>query len=306
MNDTTLSHDRSVLKATGEVETVSPLLRRLICPNPGPFTFTGTCTYIAGRGQVTVIDPGPANDDHLSALLRALDGETVEAIAVTHTHIDHSPLARALQAKTGAKIIGCAAHIEIRNDASGRLDASHDLDYAPDLLMRDGDTFEGAGYALQAIATPGHASNHLCFALPQENTLLCGDHVMAWSTTIVAPPDGQMSDYMASLEKLGARDEAIFWPGHGAPVLEPQRYCGALAHHRRQREHSIIEAVATQPDTIPGLVERIYKGLDARLKPAAALSVLAHLEDLVARGIVDAVSHDAKGPATMQARYSKA
>lgn len=306
MNDLTLNHDRSVLKATGEVETLSPLLRRMICPNPGPFTFTGTCTYIAGRGTVTVIDPGPVNDEHLTALLRALDGESVEAIAVTHTHIDHSPLAPALQDKTGAKIIGCAAHVEIRNDASGRLDASHDLDYAPDLLMGDGDVFEGAGYTLQAIATPGHASNHLCFALPQDNALLCGDHVMAWSTTIVAPPDGQMSDYMTSLEKLGARGESVFWPGHGAPVLDPQCYCRALAHHRRQREHSIIAAIATQPDRIPGLVDRIYKGLDERLKPAAALSVLAHLEDLVARGIIDSVNDGGKGPATMQALYTKA
>jgi len=296
-----LTHDRTVLKASGACDDVSPLVRRLICPNPGPFTFTGTCSYIIGRGAVCIVDPGPANSDHLAALLRAIDGETLEAIAVTHTHIDHSPLARALQQKTGAKIIGCAAHVEIRNDASGRLDASHDLDYAPDAEMRDGDVFEGTGYSLAAIATPGHASNHLCFALPQDNALLCGDHVMAWSTTIVAPPDGQMSDYMTSLDKLAKRPEAVFYPGHGAPVLDPQRYCRALAHHRRQREHSIIEAVTRQPDAIPALVDRIYTGLDERLKKAAALSVLAHLEDLVARGIVDA-----GGAVTMEATFRKA
>ncbi len=185
-----LVHDRTVLKSNGVADALSPLVRRLIAPNPGPFTFTGTCSYIVGRGRVTIVDPGPDNDEHLAALLRAVEGETVDAIAITHTHVDHSPLTAKLKAATGAKIIGCAAHVEIRNDASGRLDASHDLAYAPGAEMRDGDIFEGAGYSLTAIATPGHASNHLCFAIAEDDSLLCGDHVMAWSPTrnaIAAP-----------------------------------------------------------------------------------------------------------------------
>lgn len=301
MADTDLVHDRTLLKASGVPDQLSPLVRRLISPNPGPFTFTGTCSYIIGTGRVVIVDPGPDNEDHLAALLAAVKDETVDAIAVTHTHRDHSPLARALKKATGARIIGCQAHREITNDSSGRLDASHDLEHVPDQAMNDGDTYDGAGFALQAIATPGHASNHLCFAITGDDALLCGDHVMAWSTTIVAPPDGRMSDYMASLDKLAKRAERIFYPGHGAPVNQPQRYCRALAHHRRIREQSIIEGLTAKPDTIPGLVERIYVGLDARLKNAAALSVLAHMEDLVARGIIDA-----GGPATLQARYQKA
>jgi glyoxylase-like metal-dependent hydrolase (beta-lactamase superfamily II) len=295
-----LVHDRTVLRSNGVADALSPLVRRLIAPNPGPFTFTGTCSYIIGRGRVTIVDPGPDNDEHLAALLRAVEGETVDAIAITHTHVDHSPLTAKLKAATGAKIIGCAAHVEIRNDASGRLDASHDLAYAPDAEMRDGDIFEGAGYSLTAIATPGHASNHLCFAIAEDDSLLCGDHVMAWSTTIVAPPDGQMSDYMTSLDKLAKRSERVFHPGHGATVADPQRYCRALAHHRRQREHSILNALAAHEDTIAGLVERIYVGLDDRLKKAAALSVLAHMEDLVARGLADA-----GGAATLDAHYRR-
>lgn len=300
MSNTDLVHDRTLLKATGQPDVLSPLLRRLIAPNPSPFTFTGTCTYIVGRGKVAIVDPGPESTEHLEAMLKAIDGETLEAIVITHTHRDHSPGARALKAATGARIVGCAPHAEIRNDASGRLDASHDLDYAPDQVMKDGDVHEGAGFTLEAVHTPGHASNHLCFALRDENAMLCGDHVMAWSTTIVAPPDGVMSDYMASLDKLVARDESVFYPGHGAPVEEPRRYMRALGHHRRLREQAILREIGRNASGIPALVERIYVGLDERLKKAAALSVLAHLEDLVLRDIVDA-----GGPATMEAVYSR-
>ena len=299
MADNDLVHNRSPL-AAGVVEQVSPLLRRLVAPNPSPFTFTGTCSYIVGQGRVAIVDPGPENEEQLAALLKAVEGESVSHIVVTHTHRDHSPGARALRAASGAPIFGCARHVPIKDDASGRLDASHDLDHMPDQEMRDGDVLRGDGFTLEAIHTPGHASNHLCFGLAQENALLSGDHVMAWSTSIVAPPDGVMSDYMASLEKLRGRDDRIYWPGHGGPVTEPQRYLRALLHHRRQREISILNRLSEGESEIGPLVEKIYEGLDPRLKPAAALSMLAHLEDLTARGIVAA-----DGPATLNARYRK-
>jgi glyoxylase-like metal-dependent hydrolase (beta-lactamase superfamily II) len=299
MSENDLTHDRTRL-ASGDLQQVSPLVRRLIAPNPSPFTFTGTCTYIVGRGKVAVVDPGPESEDQLAAILKAVDGETISHIVVTHTHRDHSPGARALKAATGAKIYGCARHIPIENDASGRLDASHDLDHLPDHEMHDGDRLEGAGFSLAAVHTPGHASNHLCFALPQENALLSGDHVMAWSTTIVAPPDGAMHAYMKSLDKLRARDDVIYWPGHGGPVLDPQRYVRALAHHRRQREVSILNRLAAGDTDIATIVETIYEGLDPRLKLAAALSVLAHMEDMVNRGVVAC-----DGPATLVANYRK-
>lgn len=301
MSEPELVHDRTPLKATGLPEELSPLVRRLVAPNPSPFTFTGTCTYIIGRGRVAIVDPGPTSAEHLAAMLAAIAGETLEAIFVTHTHRDHAPGAKALKEATGAAIVGCAPHVPIRDDSSGRLDASHDMDYAPDVVMADGDVHAVAGFMLEAVHTPGHASNHLCFALREENTLFCGDHVMAWSTTIVAPPDGAMGDYMASLEKLGRRDEAVFYPGHGAPLTQPRAYMRALAHHRRRREQAILREIAREGLAIPALVDRIYVGLDERLKQAAALSVLAHLEDLVARAEVDA-----GGPATMEAIYRSA
>ena len=292
-----IPHDRQALPA-GQVVELSPLTRRLIAPNGGPFTFTGTCSYIVGRGRVAVIDPGPDEAAHVDALLAATRGETIAHIVVTHTHRDHSPGARLLRDLTGAPIIGCARHVPIAHSTSGRLDASHDLDHVPDQLMVDGDTFDGDGFTLTAIHTPGHASNHLCFALNEEKSLFSGDHVMAWSTSIVAPPDGVMSDYMASLDRLRARDDVIFWPGHGGPVREPGRYMRALASHRRLRESAIVGAVGAGERTIPAIVARIYDGLDPRLTNAAGLSVLAHLEDLVARGRVRV-----DGPATLTAIY---
>ena len=284
-----IPYDRRVDAQPGELRQLTPLVRRLIAPNGGPFTFTGTCTYIVGRGRVAVIDPGPDNGAHHAALLGALQGESVAHIMVTHTHRDHSPGARALQAATGAPVIGCAPHFAARELAQGEshmLDAANDLDYAPDRILGDGEAIDGDGYSLAALATPGHTMNHLCLALAQENALFSGDHVMAWSTSIVAPPDGAMGAYMESLEKLRGRPEAVYWPGHGGPVNEPQRFVRALIHHRRQREVSILNCLAQGPRAIPQIVERIYENLDARLKGAAALSVFAHLEDLCARGLV--------------------
>ncbi|WP_407524769.1 MBL fold metallo-hydrolase [Methylobacterium oryzisoli] len=272
---------------SGRPETVSPLVRRLVCPNPGPFTHSGTCTYIVGRGRVAVIDPGPDSSAHAEALRAALDGETVAAILVTHTHRDHSPGARGLQAATGAPILGCGPHRAARALQSGeqnRLDAAGDRDHRPDREMREGDSVDGPGWTLTALETPGHTMNHLAFTLPEDQALFSGDHVMGWSTSIVAPPDGAMGPYMASLDRLKGRPETVYWPGHGGPVRDPQRFVRALAHHRRAREAAILDRLSAGERTIPALVAAIYRGLDPALTGAAALSVYAHLEDLVARG----------------------
>ena len=264
---------------------VSPMVRRLVAPNASPFTFNGTCTYIVGQGQVAIVDPGPDDDSHLSALLAAVEGERVETILITHTHRDHVGGVKKLRSATGARVVGAAPFVA-RGDGSAGLDSSHALDYSPDKVLADGERWRGSGYTIETIATPGHCSNHLCFALPEEGALLSGDHVMAWSTSVVAPPDGSMRAYMASLDKLRGRSEAIYWPGHGGPVLEPQRYVRALIHHRRQRELSILKALADGPQTIPALVAKIYVGLNPSLTRAAGLSTLAHLEDLSERGRV--------------------
>ena len=283
-----IPYDRSADAKPGEMTRLSPLVRRLIAPNGGPFTFTGTCTYIVGAGDVAVIDPGPDNAAHVARLLDALKGERVKTIVITHTHRDHSPAAAALKAATGARITGCAPHFQARGLNAGEsnmLEGSNDLSYAPDHVMADGETLRGDGFTLTALATPGHTMNHLCFALPEERALFSGDHVMAWSTSIVAPPDGAMGPYMASLDRLRGRDEEIYWPGHGGPVREPQRFVRALAHHRRQREASILTRLAAGDATIAAIVAKIYDGLDPRLTGAAALSVFAHLEDMTQRGL---------------------
>jgi len=280
---------------------LSPLVRRIVANNPGPITFTGTCSYIVGHGQVAIIDPGPDLSDHVEALLRAVRGETVTHVLVSHTHKDHSPAARAIKAATGALIVGCSAHRNARPLAVGEIntsEASSDKEHVPDQELKEGDVVEGPGWRLQAVETPGHMANHLAFALPQENALFSADHVMAWATSVVAPPDGSMSDYMASLEKLRQRDETIYWPGHGGPVLDPQRFVRALAHHRRQREASILNRLAAGDRQIPEIVRAIYQGLAPGLVRAAGLSVFAHLEDLVARGVVAT-----DGPPSLESQY---
>lgn len=272
----------------GRTETVAPLIRRRVAGNGGPFTASGTCSYVVGRGRVAVIDPGPDDPAHVEALLADLSGETVDVIAVTHTHRDHSPGARLLAARTGAPIVGCGPHRAARALAEGEvppLDASADRAHAPGRVMAEGDSVSGAGWTLVAIETPGHTMNHLAFALPEAGALFSGDHVMAWSTTIVAPPDGQMRAYMASLDKLRRRSEATYWPGHGGPVRDPARFVRRLAAHRRQREAAIRARLAAGDAGIREIVAAIYQGLDPRLRGAAALSVFAHLEDLVARGL---------------------
>jgi glyoxylase-like metal-dependent hydrolase (beta-lactamase superfamily II) len=271
---------------SGVVTQVAPRVRRLIAPNPSAFTFTGTCAYIVGEGDVAILDPGPNDDAHLDALLAAVARERVAYIIITHTHRDHSALAGRLRAATGAPIVGARPHAARPGASGGGLDAAHDLGYAPDAVLNDGERIGFGGAALTAIATPGHSANHLVFAFEAEDALFSGDHVMAWSTSVVAPPDGSMHDYMASLEKLRAREERIYWPGHGGPVRDPARYLRGLIGHRRQREAMILSRLETGPMTIPEIVAKVYSGLDPRLVGAAGLSTLAHLEDLISRGLV--------------------
>jgi glyoxylase-like metal-dependent hydrolase (beta-lactamase superfamily II) len=281
--------DKSFDLPPGQVEQVRPGVRRILCNNPGPFTFKGTVSYIVGQGNVAVIDPGPADEAHLAALLDAVRGETVTHIVITHTHRDHSPNAAPLKAATGARTFGEGPHRAARPLNIGeapRLESGGDSTFVPDTALADGDVVEGEGWRLEAITTPGHAANHMAFGLGGTDVLFSGDHVMAWSTPVVAPPDGAMGDYMASLEKLARRPETTYFPGHGGAVSDAPQFVAQYIRHRRAREDSILHRLAKGESDIPTLVRAIYIGLDPRLLKAAGLSVLAHLEDLVTRGKV--------------------
>lgn len=269
-----------------EVEQVHPLVRRLLAPNPSPFTYTGTQTYIVGTGAVAVVDPGPDLAEHVDAILAATQSETVAAILCTHTHRDHSPASRPLAAATGAPITGCAP-LALEDDGP-RADAAFDFDYRPDRILADGETLAEDGWTLRAVATPGHTSNHLCFALGESGALFTGDHVMGWSTTVVSPPDGDMSLYMESLELLLGRDDRIYFPAHGPAVDNPHAHVRALIDHRHLRERQILTSLAEGEGRIPAMVESIYADIDPRLFPAAGRSVLAHLVDLERRRCVHA------------------
>jgi glyoxylase-like metal-dependent hydrolase (beta-lactamase superfamily II) len=281
--------NRTLNLAPGVVDPVVPGVRRVLVNNPGPFTFKGTLSYIVGRGKVAIIDPGPADAAHAAALLDAVRGETVTHIIVTHTHRDHSPGAAALKAATGAPTFGEGPHRLSRDlfiGETARLDAGGDLDFVPDRRIAGGDVIEGDGFALEAIATPGHTANHLAFALKGTDVLFSGDHVMGWSTSIVAPPDGCMSDYMASLHRVAARPETVYLAGHGDVIRDAPDFVVKYIAHRHGREASILHRLGKGETDIPTLVRTIYIGLDPRLAGAAALSTLAHLEDLTARGLV--------------------
>ena len=273
-------------------EQVSPLIRRVLAHNPSPFSYTGTQTYIVGSDDVAVIDPGPLGDDpaHVEALIRILDGERIVAIMCTHTHRDHSPAAAPLAAATGAPVIGCAPLV--LEDDGPRADASFDATYVPDRILADGESVSGPGWTLTAVATPGHTSNHLCFALAQEKALFSGDHVMGWSTSVVSPPDGDMAAYMRSLALLMERDDEVYYAAHGAPIENPRRLVRGMMGHRKQREGQILRLLDAGVGHIPDMVASMYKGVDKRLHPAAGRSVLAHLIDLRERGVVTGAGED--------------
>ena len=264
------------------IEQVEPAIARVLAHNPSAFTFFGTQTYLAGEEQVVVIDPGPDLPDHVAAIVAGVAGRRVVAIACTHTHRDHSPASRALAAATGAPIVGCAP---LAVDSVGpRADASFDFDYCPDRVLGDGEAIMIEGEPLTAVATPGHTSNHLCFAW--RGALFTGDHVMGWSTTVVVPPDGDMGEYMASLHKLRAREDRIYYPAHGPAVVKPQQLVRGMIGHRMQRERQILTRLGAGDRTVSEIVAAAYPGLDPRLIPAAGGSVTAHLMDLERRGVV--------------------
>lgn len=299
-----LEFNRRFEPRTGEAVAVAPGVRRVTAPNAGPFTFHGTNTFLIGRNSLAVLDPGPADPGHIDALVRAIEGARVSHILVSHTHRDHSPGARLLQARTGGTIIAEGLHRPARprpGDEALQLETGADVEFAPDTVISDGDMLEVPGYRLQALATPGHTANHLAFALLGTGILFSGDHVMGWSTTVVAPPDGAMADYMASLDPLLERPEQTYFPAHGGAIGDAHSYVRALRAHRRMREAAILEGLRRGDRTIADLVGRVYQGLDPRLTGAAALSTLAHLEDLVARGLACA-----EKPATLNGRYRAA
>ncbi|HKD22056.1 MAG TPA: MBL fold metallo-hydrolase [Rhizomicrobium sp.] len=278
--------DRKFDVPAGDDVALTPLLHRVLAPNPGPFTFKGTGVYIVGKKDVAVIDPGPDIPAHIEALKHALAGRHLRHILVTHTHSDHSPAAKALKEWSGAKTYAFGPHGSGKAEEGVKVEEGGDMDFVPDVLVRDGETIAGDGYTFECVFTPGHTSNHMCFALREEKALFTGDHVMGWSTTVVTPPDGDMAAYMASLRKLRARDDAILWPTHGGPVREPGPFLDAYIAHRLEREMQIVTSLADGVDTIPEIVARLYADVDKRLHPAAARSVLAHLIQLTQEGRV--------------------
>lgn len=282
---TKLEFDRHFNVAPGMVERISPLVRRVLCNNPSPFTFKGTSTFIVGHGQVAIIDPGPADETHLAALLAAVRGETVSHILVTHSHADHSPLANKLMAATGARTHAFGP-VEAASGVGPRLDDGIDHSFTPDVRLADGNVIEMPGWTVEAIFTPGHMSNHMSFALHQEKTLFVGDHVMAWATSVVAPPDGNMGQYMNSLRLLIGRDDQLYLPTHGPARPDPKPLARAYLAHRKMREAAILNRLRSGDRHIGQIVRAIYADVDPGLHGAAALSTLAHVEHLIEQGQV--------------------
>jgi glyoxylase-like metal-dependent hydrolase (beta-lactamase superfamily II) len=269
----------------GRVEQVSPLVRRIIANNPGPFTFTGTGVYIIGHGDVCVIDPGPDLADHFEALKAALAAETISHVLVTHSHMDHSPLAHPLARWAGCSVLA-SGEISVPGDSEVRMEAGDDARFRPDAALSDGTLIEGQGWTIEAIATPGHTSGHICYALLEENCLFSGDHIMGWSTTVISPPDGDMDDYLTSLEKIAARNFTTIWPTHGPPITEPKPFVDAYIAHRLDREAQIIAQLEAGQTKIKEFVPIMYANVDSRLWPAACHSVMAHVARLVKNGQV--------------------
>ncbi|WP_225010040.1 MBL fold metallo-hydrolase [Novosphingobium percolationis] len=288
------SLDDSSTWNTGLAVELEPLVRRVLAPNPSPYTFTGTQTYLVGRGrEIAVIDPGPQGtgaaghadtngEGHVEAIIKAAGDARIVAILCTHTHRDHSPAALPLAAATGAAIIGCAPLVLA--DDGPRADAAFDPTYKPDRVLVDGERLAGDGWTIEAVATPGHTSNHLCYSVVETGALFTGDHVMGWSTSVVSPPDGDMGAYMASLQKLQEREDKVYYPAHGPQIDNPRQFVRGMMGHRRQRERQIVKLLEEAPHEIPAMVAAMYKGLDPRLTGAAGRSVLAHLVDLERQG----------------------
>ena len=270
----------------GRCDTLSPLIRRVVAPNPGPFTYTGTGVYIIGHGEVAVLDPGPVDPRHIEALDAALDGERVTHVFVTHHHADHSPMAHPLAEKHGAKVYGFGPQNTAPAGGEVRLEAGDDVGFQPDIEIEDGQVFSGQGWTIEALHTPGHTSNHVCYALTEENTLFSGDHVMGWSTSVISPPDGDMGDYLEQLARIRDRDFDRLWPTHGPSIDEPRPFIQAYLDHRLQREVQILEQIASGRTGVRDMVEGMYADIDKRLHPAAAHSVLAHLIHMVKTGRV--------------------
>ncbi len=288
--------------AHGEVVKLADGIQRVTAPNESAFTFRGTNTYILGEESVAVIDPGPIIDSHFDLLLRALKGRKVSHILVTHTHMDHSPLAKKLQEKTGAPMLAEGIHRASRELHLGEinlLDAAGDRDFKPDHILSEGEIVTGDGWKLETVLTPGHAKNHACFALVGRQMLFSGDHVMGWATSIVAPPDGSMSDYMSSLSKMVERSETIYFPGHGGRLEKAPEFVRALRAHRKMRETAVLSRIRAGDETIPEIVKVIYKDTDPRFHGAAGLSVFAHIEDLVQQGRIIC-----DGPPSLNSRYT--
>ena len=292
----------------GVLETVAPSVRRVVARNPSPFTFHGTGTYVVGHGQVAVIDPGPALDEHIEALARGLHGETVTHVLVTHTHRDHSPGCALLRRFTPAPTCGFGPHGSGRPKAGEEaevVEEGADFEFEPDIAVRDGDVIEGDGFSFECVYTPGHTSNHMCYRLREERALFCGDHVMGWSTTIVSPPDGHMGTYIASLERLLDCDDRTYWPTHGAPIRDPKPYVRSLIEHRRLRARQVETCLRDGIDTIPEMVKRLYQDLPVRMHPAAARSVLSTIIHLVEQGGVVCVD-SSTALSAIDARYAPA
>lgn len=270
----------------GVPQQVSPLIRRLVANNPGPFTYKGTGVYLVGHGDVAVIDPGPDTPEHLNILMRALDGERVTHIFVTHRHMDHSPAAHPLAERTGAKVYASTIPPKPSECDEVRLEAGDDNLFQPDINVKDGERFRGPGWTIEAVATPGHTTNHTAYALIEENALFPGDHIMGWSTTVIGPPDGDMTDYLNSLEKVRDRNFTTLWPTHGPPIRNVRPFVQAFIDHRLEREAQVLEQLAAGKRQIKDMVSVIYADVDKRLHPAACHSVLAHIIRLVELGRV--------------------
>ena len=270
----------------GSVSQIAPGIRRVIANNPGPFTFHGTGTYILGTGNVAVIDPGPDDEEHIGAILAALDGETISHILVTHTHMDHSPGCRPLQALTGAPTYAYGPHGAGKLEQGVQVEEGGDMDFAPDHLVKHGDIIQGGDWTVECVYTPGHTSNHMCFALKEQKALFTGDHVMGWSTSIISPPDGDMAAYMQSLELLLERDDAVYCPTHGPSIIDPKTHVRAYIAHRIEREEQILKCIDEGTHSIRDMVPLMYRDTPEFMYPAAARSVLAAMENLLRKNQV--------------------